>query len=197
MCLFVESIKLKDGVFYRLQLHQERVNMAFATFFPDEEPINVFENLFQYAIPQSGIYKCRLVYDVDMQSLDFVPYERREIRSLKLVKTDIESCSYKLEDRAVYNAAFAQRGECDDVLLVKNGLLTDTSYCNIALSDGENWFTPCTPLLYGVNRADLLANEKLIEKDIPVADLKNYQKIALFNAMVEFGELVLDTTEIY
>lgn len=192
MCRFFESIKLKDGVFYRLNLHQERVNKAFATWFPNEEPINIFENLHQYAIPQSGVYKCRLVYDVDVQLLEFVPYERREIKTLKLVETDLESYSYKNEDRTGLNTAFAKRDACDDVLLVRNGLLTDTSYCNIALSDGENWFTPRIPLLYGVNRAELLTNGQLIEMDITVDDLKNYQQIVLFNAMIEFGELVLD-----
>ncbi|HEY6915657.1 MAG TPA: aminotransferase class IV, partial [Paludibacter sp.] len=80
---------------------------------------------------------------------------------------------------------------------VKNGLLTDTSYCNIALYDGQNWFTPRVPLLYGVNRAELLLEEKLIEKDIAVEELKSYEKIALFNAMIEFGEVVLDIDKIF
>lgn len=197
MCRFVESIKLKDGVFYRLKLHQERVNKAFAACYPTEEPISIFENLNQLIIPQEGIYKCRMVYDEDVQLLELVPYERREIRTLKLVETNLESLAYKLEDRTGFNAAFAQRGFCDDVLLVKNGLLTDTSYCNIALYDGQNWFTPLTPLLYGVNRAELLAQEILIEKDINVEELKNYQKITLFNAMIEFGEMVLDIDKIF
>jgi 4-amino-4-deoxychorismate lyase len=168
------------------------VNNAFAACFADEEPINVFENLHQSAIPQNGIFKCRLVYSQDVHLLEFVPYERREIRTLKLVETDLESFDYKNEDRTGLNAAFAKRDGCDDVLLIKNGLLTDTSYCNIAISDGKNWFTPRIPLLYGVNRAELLSNVKLVEKDISVGDLKNYRQIALFNAMIEFGELVLD-----
>ena len=197
MCQFVESIKLKDGVFYRLKWHQERVNKAFAICYPTEEPINLVENLFQTVFPQEGMYKFRIVYDIYVQLLEFVPYVRREIRSLKLIETEIESHFYKLEDRSLLNATFAQRDDCDDVLLVKNGLLTDTSYCNIALYDGENWFTPGIPLVYGVNRAELLAEGKLIEKDITVTDLKNYRQIALFNAMIEFGELVLDIGKIF
>jgi 4-amino-4-deoxychorismate lyase len=197
MCRFVESIKLKDGVFYRLKLHQERVNKAFAACYPDEDPISIFQNLNQSVIPQDGTYKCRMIYDEDVQLLEFVPYERREINSLKLVETNMESSAYKLEDRTGFNAAFAQRGYCDDVLLVKKGLLMDTSYCNIALYDGENWVTPGVPLLYGVNRAELLVEGKLIEKDIAVSELKNYQKIALFNAMIEFGEMVLDIDRIF
>ena len=196
MCRFVESIKLKDGVFYRLQLHQQRVNKAFDAFYPTEEPVNVVETLFQTVFPQKGLYKCRLVYDSDLQSLDIVPYVRREIRSLKLVETKQESLLYKQEDRTEFNAAFARRGGCDDVLLVKDGLLTDTSYCNIALYDGENWCTPRRPLLYGVNRMQLLSESKLMEKDIKASELMNFQHISLFNAMIEFGELQLDVSAI-
>ena len=196
MCRFVESIKLKDGVFYRLQLHQQRVNRAFEAFYPTREPIDVVETLFQTVFPQEGVYKCRLVYDSDLQSLDIAPYVRREIRSLKLVETTQESLPYKQEDRTEFNAAFAQRGGCDDVLLVKDGLLTDTSYCNIALYDGENWYTPRTPLLYGVNRMQLLSEGKLLEKDIKASELMNFQYIRLFNAMIEFGELQLDVSAI-
>ena len=196
MCRFVESIKLKDGVFYRLQLHQQRVNKAFEAFYPTREPIDVVETLFQTVFPQEGVYKCRLVYDSDLQSLDIAPYVRREIRSLKLVETTQESLPYKQEDRTEFNAAFAQRGGCDDVLLVKDGLLTDTSYCNIALYDGENWYTPRTPLLYGVNRMQLLSDGKLMEKDIKASELMNFQYISLFNAMIEFGELQLDVSAI-
>lgn len=192
MYRLVESIKLKDGVFYRLKYHQERVNKAFEACFPNEEPINLFETLQEYSIPQSGLYKCRIVYDVDVQLVEMQPYVRRYINSLKLVETDIESRVYKSEDRSLYNEAFAKRSMCDDVLLVKNGLLTDASYSNIALFDGKEWFTPQTPLLYGVNRAELIALGKITEKDIKAEDLSDYQQIALFNAMIEFGELVLD-----
>jgi 4-amino-4-deoxychorismate lyase len=179
-----------------LKLHQERVNKAFEACYPSEDTLSLFEILNQSTIPQSGIFKCRIVYDTDLVSIDIVPYVRREIKSLRLVNTDMESYSYKLEDRAGFNAAFAQRGDCDDVLLVRNGLLTDTSYSNIALYDGINWFTPRVPLLYGVNRAELLSLGKLIEKDIAVDELRNYQQIALFNAMIEFGELVLPVSQI-
>lgn len=196
MCRFVESIKLKDGVFYRLKFHQERVNNAFAACFPSVEPINIFENINQSVFPQQGIYKCRIVYDSDLQLLEYTPYVRREIHSLRLMETELESFRYKPEDRSGLNAAFARRDGCDDVLLVKNALLTDTSYSNIALFDGRNWYTPRVPLLYGVNRAELLEKGTLKEKDIKADDLKMYQQISLLNAMIEFGELLLDIDKI-
>jgi Branched-chain amino acid aminotransferase/4-amino-4-deoxychorismate lyase len=191
MSRFIESIKLKDGVFYRLKFHQARIDRAFEECMPGEEPFSLFEELNQYLIPQEGVFKCRILYNEEVESLEFQPYTMRNIRSLKLVDVTVPTLSYKSSDRIGINAAFDQRGECDDIIMVRDGLLTDTSYANIALFDGNEWFTPKTPLLYGTNRAELLLLGKITEKDIPVSDLPNYQKIALFNALIEFGELVL------
>lgn len=196
MCLLFESIKLQDGQFVRLPYHQQRVNKAFAALFPGDEPISLFEALSRHILPANGVYKCRVVYAGVVQSVECTPYVRREIKSLKCVETSVDSCEYKLEERSAFKAGFDLRGDCNDVILVKNGLITDTSYSNIALFDGTEWHTPRIPLLYGTNRAELLEKGKLIAKDIPVEDLKKYQQIALFNAMVEFGELVLEIDSI-
>ncbi|HLP05388.1 MAG TPA: aminotransferase class IV [Paludibacter sp.] len=192
MCQFIESIKLQDGDFFRLDFHQERMNRAFRDFFPGQEIPQLKEHLAKTPFPTSGLLKCRVLYGSEIHSTEFVPYVRREITSLKIVETTQDSLPYKTNNRSGFDTAFALRGECDDVLLVKNGLLTDTSYSNIALWNGKNWFTPRVPLLYGVNRASLLAEGKIVEKDIAASDLKQYSRIALFNAMVEFGEVVLD-----
>ena len=198
MCRFIESIKLQDGEFKRLELHQARIRKAFEAFYPNEKVFDLDEFLSKSDFPtEKGIFKCRIVYDAEIRQLEFSQYIMRPINSLRLVETEIESLPYKPEDRSLYNVAFALRDDCDDVLLVKNGCLTDTSYCNIALFDGNNWFTPRIPLLYGVNRAELLYEGKLVEKDIKVLELRDYQKIALFNAMIEFGELVLEVDKIF
>lgn len=196
MCRFVESIKLKDGNLFRLKYHQERVNKTFREFFSEEDPINVFSVLNERLLPAVGTHKIRIVYDSDIISIDFSPYVRREIKSLKLVKTSIQSAPYKFEDRMAYNEAFSLKGDCDDVLLVKDGLLTDSSYCNVALFDGKNWITPKTPLIYGTNRAELIENGLIEEQDIRVDSIKSYEKICLFNAMIEFAELTIDTSDI-
>ena len=196
MCRFIESIKLADGRFYRLELHQARVDKAFADFYPTVKPINLSELLFNSNFPKSGTHKCRIIFDDEVRLLEYVPYVRREIKSLKLVETDAESLPYKIEDRTKLNSAFAKRENCDDILLIKNGLLTDTSYSNIALFDGSKWITPKIPLVYGTNRAHLLSENKIVEKDINFSDLKNFTQIRLFNAMIEFGELELNISSI-
>ena len=189
MCRFLEAIKLKDGKFYRLKYHQQRIEKAFNMFYPEIPVIDLEAFLHNLTIPEDGLYKCRIVYDDEIRLVEFIPYQLRSVKTLKLIEINLESTGYKPEDRAAINQAFALRGECDDVLLVRKGLLTDTSYSNIALFNGKEWITPRVPLLYGTQRAYLIENKMIVEEDIPAESLRNYQKIRLFNAMIEFGEL--------
>ena len=189
MPLFIESVKLVNGVFYRLSLHQIRVNKIFVEYFPTDKVIDLEELFYHSDFPKVGKYKCRLVFDENIQQFEIVEYQIRSIKNLRLVETSAKSFPYKIEDRSAFNDAFAQRGTCDDVLLVREGFFTDTSYANIALFDGNKWFTPETPLVYGVNRAELLSEGLIHEKQIKLSELQNYTRIRLFNAMIEFGEI--------
>ena len=84
----------------------------------------------------------------------------------------------------------------DDVLIVRHGLLTDTSIANIALWNGCEWHTPAQPLLAGTQRRYLLDTGQIKETDIPVASLGNYRHIRLFNALIPFGEVELPVGQI-
>ena len=72
-----------------------------------------------------------------------------------------------------------------DILIVKNGLITDTSYSNIILYNGKEWFTPKSFILNGVKRQYLLNTGKVKEIKITLENLKNFEKISLINAMLE------------
>jgi len=196
MSRFIESIKLCDGNFVRLPFHQERVNGVFQDFFKNKKPFDLKEALENENFPKTGIFKCRIIFDSNIQLIEFSPYTRREIKSLKLIETSIDPMRYKSEDRQKINEAFAQKGDCDDIIMLNNGLLSDASYSNIALWDGKNWYTPALPLIYGTNRAALLQAGKLIERQIRKEDLANYTRLRLFNAMIEFGEIELDCNAI-
>lgn len=191
MCRFIESIQLSDGELRRIALHQERVNRVFNNFFPDAEPFSLNEVFSREQLPQKGLYKCRIVFDKAIQLIEIQPYRRREIRSLKLVDATIKSLPYKSENRSELNEAYAKRQDCDDVLIVVDDFITDSWYANVALWDGENWYTPAKPIIYGVQRKSLLNDHKILEKDIAKTTLADYKRIRLFNAMIEFGELEL------
>lgn len=196
MYQFIESIKLLDGKFYRLELHQERINQIFNTFFQDKEKIDLSKVFEKQCIPSTGLFKTRIVFDEEVRILEFIPYQLPKINSLKIVETDIETTFYKSADREKINHAFSKKEDCDDILFMKNKLITDTSYCNVAFFDGENWFTPKVPLIYGTQRKRLIENKLVVEKDILLSNMKNFQSISLFNAMIEFKDLIIPTESI-
>lgn len=143
----------------------------------------------QISIPddaQQGIYKCRVVYGRDIEQVEFVPYQQRAIRTLRRVPCDTIDYSHKYADRSLLNQLFAQRGNCDDVLIIKNGLVTDTSYANIVLYDGQRWVTPAHPLLRGTRRQYLMDIGLIQEAVIEENDLSHYQKFQIINAFHPF-----------
>jgi len=192
MSRFFESLKLADGQFFRIPNHQKRINRTFAIHFPDKKPFSVAETLKNSELPSKGTFKIRISYDENEISTEIQPYTARKINSLRLVNINTLPSFFKSEIRDIIHEAVLQKENCDDIIMVNNGLLTDTSYANIALYDGNKWFTPKKPYLYGSHR-DFLIDEGIIEeKDIPVNELFNFQKICIFNGMVEFGDAELD-----
>jgi 4-amino-4-deoxychorismate lyase len=196
MLRLVESIKVQDGVIYNLEHHQERMDRSLFTHTGEKNRNNHSDELTVPVEYFTGLYKCRVVYRESIELVEFLPYFRREIRSLRIVHADIDySCKY--ENRSELNMLFAQRGECDDILIIKNGLVTDTSSANIAFTDGKAWFTPAEPLLYGTKRSRLIAEKKLIERDITAAKIKNFSHASIINAMIDPGEILISTEFIY
>ena len=84
-----------------------------------------------------------------------------------------------------------EKGSCDDILITQNGMITDTSYSNVVLSDGIRYYTPKTYLLNGTCRQRLIAEGKVIPIDISVDDLFSFKELFLINAMLDLEEKVI------
>ena len=124
-------------------------------------------------------------------------YKKREINSLKLVYDDRIDYSLKSTSRDELDALYALRGKCDDILIVKNSLVTDTSIANIAFYDSKKWITPASPLLKGTTRARLLDDGKIFESDVYLDDFKSFSKVALLNAMINFDIITQKKKDIF
>jgi 4-amino-4-deoxychorismate lyase len=81
-----------------------------------------------------------------------------------------------------------QKGNADDVLIIKNNEVTDTSFANVIFFDGNRWVTPKHPLLPGTQRAFLLENGIISEAVIKFSDIPAFQKIRIINAMIRFED---------
>ena len=182
----VESIKAENGKFFLLDYHQDRLERTFHAVYKSSCPWQLVAILPQ--APSQGLFKVRFLYNATDFSIEVQPYVPKIIKTLKLIEIGDYTYPHKWTDRSTINAAFAQRGNCDDVLMTKNGFLTDASYANIVLFDGANWVTPEKPLFEGVQRSYLLDLTKIKTTTIATTALSNYQSFQLINAMNSFEE---------
>ncbi len=135
---------------------------------------------------QTGLYKCRVTYGLHLENIEFEIYQPRIIQRLRLVNDDNIEYNFKYKNRASLMALAEQKGEADDVVIVKKGLITDASYANVAFWDGSRWVTPDTPLLAGTRRAALIAEGILTPQTIRTEDLPTFSSVRLVNAMLDF-----------
>lgn len=191
MCLLLESLRIEHGQIGLPVYHNRRMNKARQVLFGATDMLDVRQCIGEATLPQDGVYKCRVLYKTDVQHVEFVPYQKRTVRSLKLVPVPTGfDYAWKYANRTGLDTLFQQRGKCDDVLLVRDGLLTDTSYSNIALFDGVQWHTPAHPLLRGVRVESLIDAGKLHPADIHQRDIPRFRKVILLNAMLGFEDAV-------
>ena len=194
MCRYIETIRIEKGRLRNIAYHDRRMNEVRREVWGVDRSVSL--ETYIDASPYEERTRCRVTYGRDVKSVEFFPYQIRPVHSLQLVRGGQIEYRRKRADRSELNALFACRGEADDVLIVRGGLLTDTSIANIALGDGTGWYTPASPLLEGTQRDCLLDAGMIRPLDIHADDLSRFQKIRLFNAMIDFGEIEIDCSAI-
>ena len=105
-----------------------------------------------------------------------------------MVSADDLDYTYKYSKREKLESLFALRGACDDVLIVRKGLITDSSYANVVFFDGGQWWTPKVPLLEGTCRARLLADGQIKAAALRVEDVKPFKGLKLINALRDMDQ---------
>jgi 4-amino-4-deoxychorismate lyase len=180
---FIETIKLLDGQFYNLDYHQRRLEET-QTAVGGQVTIDLEKVLSERVIPQIGLFKTRVVYDQQIQSVEFVPYSIKPIQTLKVIEADHIDYGFKYENRIPLTNLYEQRGNCDDVVIVKNKMITDASYANLIFKREGEWMTPISYLLNGTMRQYLIDQKKIKQEAIFLTDIRKFEKVKLINAML-------------
>lgn len=193
----LETIKCENGILSNLQYHQERFDNARKYYFELDDQLLLSElNLIPDEF-RTGLYRCRVIYSKTINKVDFFSHEYRKINRLKLVESEDINYKFKYADRKKLIKLFEKRGDFDDILIVKNGSITDSFTANSVFYDGHKWWTPDTPLLAGTQRAKLITEGKIFECKITPNDLSKYKKVGLINAMWDMEKMpVIDISNI-
>ena len=186
--IFIETVKVKDGVFVNRRPHEERILRTTLHFFHEPLAVKLSDEMIPINL-STGIVKCRIVYSMEVISIDFESYKIRNIQSLALVEDNLIDYNFKYYNRETINRLMTQRNDCDDILIVKNSFITDTSYSNVVFKnfDGQ-LFTPLSPLLHGTKRQKLLNKGVILEKKIHINDIKSFLGVYIINALVDIED---------
>lgn len=182
--LCIETIAVENRQFKNLKYHEERLNKTRQELWSYTDYWNLTDLI---PIPDSigdNLHKCRLAYGEDIDNIKWEEYTLRTIRKIQRVYHNSVDYSFKYNDRSELNTLFAQRGNADEILIIKQGMITDSFYANVAFLKKDKWYTPQTFLLPGTQRAFLLDSGVIEEAVISESDIHNYSHIRLFNAMV-------------
>jgi 4-amino-4-deoxychorismate lyase len=181
--LLLETIRIENGTAHHLAYHEARMKRSIEAL----SRLSVTFDLAAMLQPPAtdGILRCRILYDTRIRRIEYLPYTPEPVRTLALVYSDIDY-KFKYADRSELDALKAEHPDADDVLIVKNGYVTDTTIANVAFYDGAQWLTPSTPLLEGTTRARLIDEGFLKPLPIRPEDIGRYEAMALLNAMQGF-----------
>jgi len=193
MLRFVESIKISNGTISDLEYHTRRFNATMIAVFGKIISTDLIDLLRVPEEYSSGIYKCRILYSSSIEKIEFAPYHKREIRNIKLVYDNTIDYTFKYEDKSSLEKLKALHPEFDDILIVKNGIITDTSFSNAAFFDGAEWYTPSSPLLRGTKREKLISAGIIKPAEIRPEDIHYYKKLSFINAMLDLEDSMINT----
>ncbi len=191
-----ETIRIEGGAAMHLSYHQARMDRSRRELFGRGAggnaggPHGEIDLVAAIRVPGDllpGIHRCLVEYGERIDHITFTSYTPREIRSLTLVEADDIVYDHKLTDRSALERLREGRTG-DDILIVRRGLVTDSSAANVVFRDGDGWVTPAEPLLPGTTRERLLEEGKITTATIRPRDLARYSGAVLINAMVGFRE---------
>ncbi|HPD86714.1 MAG TPA: aminotransferase class IV [Proteiniphilum sp.] len=184
--MFLESICINDGRPENLEAHIERMHLTALEHGFRLPVLPTIASVLPNHLTQ-GKVKWRILYREEIQTMEFLPYKPKTVRSLRLVEGNPDY-TFKYADRSALEDLLTQKGDCDEILVVREGLVTDTSYSNVVLQQGDQFYTPTSYLLNGTRRQQLLRSGRIKEREIRATDLHRYDCLLLINALLDIGE---------
>ncbi len=195
MSRFIESIHIKNGAVQNIELHDIRVQQTRKKILNIDDGFSLMAFIHPPSHMMNLNIKCRIVYSERVQEVTYAEYTVRDIRTLKMCQADHVEYVHKFEDRSDINALF-DKAKSDEILMIKNGAVTDCRYYNTAFLKEGKWYTPSKPLLNGVKRSSLISKGVLNERQIYAKDISLYEKVSLINALTDLEQIILPITSI-
>lgn len=184
--MFLETICIINGKVQNFDAHIDRMRQT-ADYFKFKAPVlPKLEDLLTSDIKDTKV-RCSIHYHQMIISITFKSYIPKEIKAIKLIEA-YPDYAFKYSDRKELDNLLDSREDCDEVLIVRDGVITDTTFSNVVLQKGDELFTPHCPILNGTKRQKLIKEGRISEKEIKVESLKEYNQVYLINAILDIED---------
>jgi len=181
--IYIENGQIRNGLY-----HEFRFKNSYFEHFGDNPGYSLFDNLNLPELDSSLKYKLRIDYNKTGTYRTISEYLNKIPNTLRLLQDNTIDYSLKYGNRNHLNDLYNQRAGADDVLIIKNGHITDATYSNIIFTDGAKIVTPSTPLLHGTCRERLITENKIQKAEIRKDNLHQYNSFQLINALNDFNK---------
>lgn len=197
MSPFIETMAVEQGSINNFEYHVRRFEETYKAHWETSCPYSFIGNSEKVLrdnytrIHGKELWKLRVVYDAQTMQTSLTPYTIRHITELIPVFSETIEYPFKSEDRRALNQLKENIAYNEEILIIKNGLVTDTSFTNVVVYNGKEYVTPRKPLLPGTRRASLLDSGNIIEGDIRYGEWNRFREIHLINAFMGLGDMVI------
>ena len=110
---------------FYLDYHQKRI----------AKTVGLNINLYDYIYPPTNeLLKSKVIYDTNgILDIQYTKYIKKDIETFKLIYDNNITYNKKSMDRKELDNLYQQKQNADEIIIVKNDLITDTSIANIAI----------------------------------------------------------------
>jgi branched-subunit amino acid aminotransferase/4-amino-4-deoxychorismate lyase len=203
------TAKVENGFVVDWRLHLRRLLTGLQSYFFLESTENLAIRLSRIRPPKDFTGALRVTVfikdsksmdqPVDEDDLDFAINFRKlktfkhEPIVLKLTKRvqspDLDQIKIGSYGKEIFLRKKAKAQGADDILFYGEGLVFETTIANIFFRKGEQLYTPKNGIYKGLSRQKLIDDKGVIEKDIKLSDLQQYDEI--FTASSLFDKIIV------
>lgn len=196
-----ETIKIQNCKIQNSDLHLERVfNSRYKIWkvkytFDFEKIFSEIESKLSIEYSAEIIYKLKVIYNQSDLEYEINDYSKPIINHIKLINDDFIDYQFKFTDRnsleLLKMAAFRVMSERahSEIIIIKNGMATDSSFSNLVFSKDDELITPANFLLRGTKMEKYIREKIILEKPVRAKDIMNFDSIHFINAMNDLGDL--------
>jgi 4-amino-4-deoxychorismate lyase len=184
MSLLFETIRIENGILMYPGEHEKRMFRSRNALFGTTDLLFVDQVVRIPGGYTSGTVRCRIDYGIKIDSVSFAHYMMKPLKKFQVVVDGGIEYPYKFSDRSGLESLLKKKNRADEIILVKHGLITDTSFSNLVFYNGRDWITPSRPLFKGTCRERLIREGKILERRISLMEINSFRGFKIINAMI-------------